>query len=102
MMADTDIINFDYDPDKEPLSIVDTLKHMRQAMLDHLKNEEEKMKSSDWEYRRIHIASREIAEIMLSPDTPIKTRIQLEWATFAGYEWVRKDESNIFIDGKIV
>lgn len=99
-MTDTNVTNFDYDPDHKP-NIIEHFRSMMLAAKRYAEEEERMMKDPDYRYERIHICSREIAEIMLSPDTPIETRIQLEWATFAGYQWVHKDESNVFIDGKL-
>jgi hypothetical protein len=100
-MDDTTLVNFDYDSNKEPPSLIDTFRRIQEQMIKHAKDEEEKMKSPDWEYRRTHIASREVFELMTNPDTPLEIRMQLEWATFAGYQWVHKDEANIYVDDKI-
>jgi len=86
-MVDTNIINWDYNPNHKS-NIVEVMHSIWQAMKRHAEEEERKSKDPDYEYQRVHIASREIAEMMLSPDTPLEIKRQLEWATFTGYQWV--------------
>lgn len=95
-MVDTNIINWDYDPDYKP-DIVETMRSVWQAMKDHAEEEERKSKDPDYEYRRIHICSKEIAEIMMSPDTPLEVRRQLEWVTFVGYQWVHVGDDDYIL-----
>jgi len=93
-VVDTNIINFETDQKQETPSIVDIFKRVHQTILDHAREEEERTKSPDWEYRRIHLTSKKMAEVMLSPDTPLEIKYQLECATFIGYEWVYVGDQN--------
>ena len=95
------IINLDYDLSQEQPTLIDTFKRMYQAMLDHAKAEEEKARDPNWEYRRVYVVSKKVFDLMTSPDTPPDIKRQLEWATFTGYQWIRKNEDNIFIDEKL-
>lgn len=90
-MQDEPITDFDYVPPEQQLSIVDVLRQFAARCRAAAAYEQARTTNPNYEYRRIHICSREVAEIMLDPATPISTRMLLERATFAGYQWVEKD-----------
>lgn len=72
--------------------IVKYLQDLHAAILrsieERKKIDEARRKDPNWKWSAIHICSKEVAEIMMSDDTPPEIKHRLSFSTYAGEQWI--------------
>lgn len=69
-------------------NIVSVMKRLYQTVLNRIEDDNKKHADPNWQLVNVHVTSPEVAELMVSPNTPLDTKCLLFLSTFIGQQWV--------------